>query len=206
MSFEERLLMELKTEIAARAGRRRFSRGRLLAGVGLAGVAAAAAIAIPLLTGTAAPAYALTPNGDGSITLKINEFKNPDQVEKDLKGYGVTADVTYVKPGTRCGGERGDMLPPRTGDVGEWEKSVHFKAARPSQGTVIITPRYIGPGQTLVLEITQNDDQTSGPEKPRALWQFSGRLIQGPVKPCEVVEDPSWNDLGGPEGQPPAGS
>ncbi|MFI6296129.1 hypothetical protein ACIBEJ_31355 [Nonomuraea sp. NPDC050790] len=64
----------------------------------------------------------------------------------------------------------------------------------------------MGAGQTVLMQYTENADQTSGPDRPRALWSFTGLLIEGPVKPCAVVDDPAWDDLGGPEGQPPASS
>jgi RNA polymerase sigma factor (sigma-70 family) len=59
------------------------------------------------------PAYVVTKNTDGTITLKINEFRDPDQVESDLAKLGVTADVSYVKPGTRCAPDRGQRKAPR---------------------------------------------------------------------------------------------
>ncbi|MET7461453.1 hypothetical protein [Nonomuraea sp. NPDC005501] len=195
MSFEERLLMELKAEVAARGveHRRRVTVRRLFAGAAVAGLAAAAAVAVPLLTGTESPAYAVTKNTDGTIGIEIKEFRDADKLEKDLARLGVTADVTYVKPGTWCRRDRGRVVP---GD-----KAAHVRA-----GGVDIEPRYIAKGQTLLLEFTMNEEQTSGPVKPQVLWQFSGRVIDGPVKPCVVVQDPSWNDIGGPEGRPPAGS
>ncbi|MEU0569643.1 hypothetical protein ABZ297_30290 [Nonomuraea sp. NPDC005983] len=215
MSFEERLLMELKTEIASRqAKRRRFTGRRLFAGAAVAGLAAAAAIAVPLLTGSETPAYAVTKNGDGTIRVQINEFRDADQLETDLKKLGVTADVTYIKPGKRCEPSRGQVIGEKTSDknapreevLKAMRESTSYKAVHMRDGGADIDPSYVKPGQTLVMEFTENEDQTSGPEKPRVLWQFGGYVVQGPVKPCKIIDDPSWNDLGGPEGQPPAGS
>ncbi|MFG1964059.1 hypothetical protein [Nonomuraea sp. NPDC049028] len=226
MRFKEQLLMELKTEIAARnTARRVVVRRRLLAGAAVAAMAAAAAVAVPFLTGSETPAYAVTKNGDGSVTLKITEFRNPDQVEKDLATAGVTADVSYVKPGTRCAPGRGDADfgpsfskeeitskdPAVQKRVREAiENSVNKKTFKLGRGEVRISPQYIKTGQTAVMEFVENADQTSGPEKPRALWGFSGYLITGPVKPCKVIDDPSWDKMPDPkkhpEAYPPAGS
>ncbi|MEU7991152.1 hypothetical protein AB0B56_40520 [Streptosporangium canum] len=233
MNFEERLLMELKTEIgernerAARGPARSKTRRRLLAGVAAAGIAAAAVVAVPLVTGSESSAYALTRNPDGSLTLQINEFRDSDQVERDLAELGVKADVSYLKPGTWCAPDRGRMVGASSidpADLRSKDPKVKAEALKlmedsPSQrayelvrngGGVRIYPKEIKPEQTAVMMFTENGDQTSGPEKPRALWQFGFVLIDGPVKPCTVVDDPSWNDIGdpvkNPEAFPPPGS
>ncbi|MDF2706385.1 MAG: hypothetical protein K0R62_2037 [Nonomuraea muscovyensis] len=205
MSFEERLLMELKTEVAARGERRRRTTvRRLFAGVAVAGLAAAAAVAVPLLTGAERPAYAVSKNADGTIRVQINEFGDADKLERDLKGMGISADVTYVPPGKRCGSARGRTAGGETATPEEWERSVSAKAVRLGKGGVYIDPAHVAQDQTVVMEFAKNDDQVS--DKPRVLWQFVGRVIDGPVAPCVLVDDPTWNDVGGPEGQPPAGS
>ncbi|WP_051753659.1 hypothetical protein [Streptosporangium amethystogenes] len=226
MKFKEHVLMELKAEIVARnKARRLLVKRRLLAGAAVAGIAAAAAVAVPFLNGAGTPAYAVTKNTDGTITLKINEFRDPAQVEKDLAALGLTADVSYVKPGTRCAPDRGptdagpsfskEELSSKDPEVRKRmreaiENSPNGKAFRMGHGEVRINPQYIKPGQTAVMEFTENEDQTSGPEKPRALWQFGGYLVTGPVKPCKIVDDPSWSKMPdprtNPEAYPPPGS
>ncbi|MEV2267054.1 hypothetical protein [Nonomuraea africana] len=226
MKFEEHVLMELKAEIVARNNARRMLvRRRLFTGAAVAGIAAAAVVVVPFLNGSETPAYAVTKNTDGTITLKINEFRNPSQVEKDLAELGLTADVSYVKPGTRCAPDRGQTdagpkfskedLMSKDPEVRKRireaiENSPNGKAFRMGGGQVRINPQHIKPGQTAVMEFTEDEDQTSGPEKPRALWQFSGYLVTGPVKPCQVIDDPSWTKMPdpktNPEAYPPPGS
>ncbi|MFI7130569.1 hypothetical protein ACIBQ1_33110 [Nonomuraea sp. NPDC050153] len=191
----------------------------------MAGIAAAAAVAIPFLNGSSAPAYAITENTDGTITLKINEFRDPAGVEKDLAALGLTADVSSVKPGTRCAPGRGNAgsgpsfskeeLQSKDPEVRKRieeaiENSPNGKAFRLGRGEVRIDPQHIKTGQTAVMEFTENADQTSGPEKPRALWSFGGRLTTGPDKPCKVIDDPSWgkrpDPKTNPEAYPPPGS
>ncbi|MFF4623732.1 hypothetical protein [Nonomuraea jabiensis] len=192
MRFEEQLLMDLKAEIGARTERRRRVTRRLLAGGAVAGLAATAAIAIPLLAG--APAYAVTEQDDGTIRVEIKEFGDADGLEQDLKAAGVTADVTYLKPRTTCAPGRGEPVGGEPTTPGEWRGSVSYKAARPRTSGVDISPQYVGAGQTLVLEFA---------EKP--YWKLKAQVIIGQVKPCTVIDDTSWGDQGGSEGQPPAG-
>ncbi|MEV3985914.1 hypothetical protein [Nonomuraea sp. NPDC049758] len=220
MNFKEHVLMEMKAEIEARNGaRRRRTRRRLLTGAAVAAVAAAAAVVTPFLNGSDAPAYALTKNTDGTITLQINEFRDPAQVEKDLEALGVPSDVSYLKPGTRCAPDRApaDAGPSFTKEELQSkdpavrkrikeaiENTPNAKTFRMGGGQVRIDPKRIKTGQTAVLEFTENGDQTSGPEKPRALWQFSGFLVDGPAKPCKVIDDPSWDQMPDPKEHPEA--
>jgi hypothetical protein len=204
MSFEEQILMELKAEITARAERRRRTGRRLFAGAAVAGLAAAAAIAVPLLTGAEQPAYAVTKNGDGTINVKLNEFRDADKLEQDLKRMGVSADITYLKPGKWCGGDRGEIV--GGGSPEEWKGSASDRAARLLRtGGLEIDPRYVGKGQTLVMAFSESKEQASRAKKPETAWQFSAYVVNGQVKPCVVVDNPTWNDVDG-TGQPPAGS
>ncbi|WP_327585975.1 hypothetical protein OHA25_02325 [Nonomuraea sp. NBC_00507] len=205
MRFEEHLLMDLKAEIAARAERRRRIARRIYAGGAVAGLTAAAAIAVPLLTGTETPAYAVSKSADGTVRVEINEFRDADRLERDLKDAGVTADVTYLKAGTECDPDRGK----RAGGQGrpgteEFRKSPSANVARPRDRGLEIYPKYIGKDQTLLLEFAESDP-SAGQEKKGVLWRLTTGLITGPVKPCVAVKDPTWHDVGGSEGQPPAG-
>ncbi|WP_432929632.1 hypothetical protein ACQPZZ_05760 [Microbispora sp. CA-135349] len=221
-TFEDRLLAELRTEIAARevrahAPRRRSVRTRVLAGAAIA--AAAAAVAVPLVIGQQTPAYALTKNPDGSINLKINEFRDPDQVERDLAKMGVHADITYLPLGKRCADGRAPFV---AGDRTSFtkkeleskdpavqahirrvsEKLASSKAIRPKNG-ITIDPEFIKPGQIVLIQVNENPVEPD-PGHPGVAWQFSGRLTEGPVKPCRVVDDPTAFEVG--NATPPPGS
>ncbi|MEW9531365.1 hypothetical protein [Microbispora sp. NPDC049125] len=224
-TFEDRLLTELKTEISARASRgrapaaRRRTGRRLLAGAGVVAAAAAAAVAVPMVTDSQPSAYALTRNADGSINLRITEFRDPEQVERDLAGMGVRADITYLPLGKRCAdgrapfvaGDHSDITPEearstdpavqaRIRKIGE--NTASAKAIRPENG-ITIYPRYIRPGQIVLIEVMENS-RTPSPEHPGVAWQFGGRLTDGPVKPCRVADDPAAFDMG--DATPPPGS
>lgn len=203
MSFEEQILMEIKAEMTRRAERRRTGR-RLFTGAAVAGLAAGAAIAVPLLTGSEQPAYAVAKNADGTINVQLNEFRDADKLEQDLERMKVPADITYLEPGKTCKAGRGKII--GGGFPEEWEDSASYKAARMlPDGGITIDPRYVGNGRTLVMAFTEKQGQPGKADKPEAKWQFSAYVVEGQVKPCVVVDDPLWGDVGG-HGRPPAGS
>ncbi|UBU14290.1 S1 domain-containing protein [Nonomuraea gerenzanensis] len=183
MRFEEQLLMDLKTELAARNERSRRVGRRLFAGAAVAGLAAVAAVAVPLLTGPE-PAYAVSENANGTVTVEIKEFRDAEQLEQDLKEFGVTADVTYLKPYTKCRNDRGALVGGGYDTPEEWRKSVHYKVARPGAKGFDIDPRQVAEGQTVVLEFTENP---KGPVKS----QLKAEVIQGAVAPCVPEQDPT---------------
>ncbi|GAA4533080.1 MULTISPECIES: hypothetical protein [Nonomuraea] len=189
MSFEEQLLMDLKAEFTAREDRRRRGGRRLFLGLAVTGAAAVTALAVPLLTGAQSAAYAVTEKSDGTVGVEIREFEEADRLERDLRAAGVKADVTYLGPGKRCERDRGvsKLLP---------DGAVHMR-----KGGLDIDPRLIDENHTLVLEFAER-----GGEDPGVVWTLATMMIPGEPGPCVVVDDPDWDDLGGPEGQPPAGS
>ncbi|NRQ30745.1 hypothetical protein HII36_02685 [Nonomuraea sp. NN258] len=194
MRYEEQLLMELKAEITHRAERRRRLTRRLYAGGAVAALAAAAAFAVPLLTGTESPAYAVSKKSDGTIGVEIREFKDADRLEQDLREAGVRADVTYMGSGKMCAKNRGEI------------RTLPDDAIRMRQGGLDIDPRLVDENSTLVLEFAGNDRADDTTPAPRTWWVLATLQIAGEVGPCTVIEDPTWDDPGGPEGRPPAGS
>lgn len=193
--------------------------GRRLAMGAAVAAAVAAGVAVPSLLGSAKPAYALTKNQDGSINLKIYDFRDPEHLEKELAEWGVPADITYLPLGKRCGNIRAPFL--KGDDFGatkeelsnndaatqarfreRLQKSISYQAIRPQDG-ITIHPRHIKPGQIAMIEVMENP-VTPTVEHPGVAWQFSGRLTTGPIEPCKVVADPSANDIG--DATPPPGS
>lgn len=231
MTFEERLLAELKARVAeraatARAARRPYRR-RLLLGVAVAAVAVAAGVTP--FTGTDSPAYAISRNADGTVTVRINEFRHPERLEADLRRQGVRTDISYLRAGRTCAFGRFTSADPGyvpwdgrvEPDPKKREKALREAMNRPSSkalqadgtrvGEFTVVPRYIGPGQTLVLEVIENRPPRSGPDRRRWLWEFHSYLAAAgsPIKPCRPVADPQafpWNDAHGhPTNDPPPG-
>ncbi|WP_345469455.1 hypothetical protein [Actinoallomurus oryzae] len=186
MTFEDRLLAELKTEVAGRAARRRgtarwWARPRPVA-VAIAAVAALTAVAVPTLIGSeATAAYAVTRNADGSITVTIKEFREADRLQRELAGDGVRTDITYLPQHKRCAGVRGtevDSAPP------PHQPLVWPERERPVR-SFKISPQLIEPGRTLVLELAESHRTK--------LWKLKFYLVTGPVGPCVFENDPYWN-------------
>jgi hypothetical protein len=91
---------ELSTSSGPARVRARRARPRLLAGgtLGLAGVGAAVVLA--LSSAGAPPAYAITTNGDGSVTVQINENSALPQANAKLTAMGIHEQVTiYIASG-----------------------------------------------------------------------------------------------------------
>ena len=202
MSFEQRILMELKAEITARADRRRRNIRRLYMGTAVAMAAATAAIVLPLLTGSERPAYAVTENSDGTINVKLNEFRDADKLEQDLLGMGLSADITYLEPGKACKGSRGVIVGGRS--PAEPKGSTADPAARMTLKGFEIIPKNVGQGQTLVMTASGSKSPNSGPEAEMA-WMFSAAVVDGEVKPCVIVDSPHRRAIVGSD-LPPTGS
>nr|BFE80708.1 hypothetical protein GCM10020093_033090 [Planobispora longispora] len=69
--------------------------------VAVAAVAAAAATAAAVFLGTG-PAYAVTDNPDGTITVKIYQAEDPEGLQAELRARGFNAIVDYVPEGKKC--------------------------------------------------------------------------------------------------------
>ncbi|MFI6742662.1 hypothetical protein ACIBI9_58025 [Nonomuraea sp. NPDC050451] len=158
----------------------------------LVAVAATAAVALtPQVIGTGTSAYAVTKDPDGTLTVTLKELRDPDGLEAELAGAGVKADVTFLAPGMRCevprfvGADESYGGPPVDG-ADELRERVgklrSFKAIRGSSGKFQIFPEYIRPGETLVLEFS---DERSA----QVLWRMGSWLAKAgsPVKPCTPV-------------------
>jgi RNA polymerase sigma factor (sigma-70 family) len=102
------LLMELKAAVSERAAReharepRKITGRRKMTGAAVVAATAAAVAAMPFVVGSETPAYAMTRNADGSITVQVNDLREPERLEADLARQGVPADVTYLKWGQNC--------------------------------------------------------------------------------------------------------
>jgi hypothetical protein len=196
MSFEERLLVELKADMIrraedeARAVRPRMARrraGRLaLAGVGLLGATAAVTVAAGLV-GPQTPAYALTPNPDGTILVRIKELRDAAGLEADLRAHGVITDITYLPYNGRCAGPDGSSEWHSPGDgaaagddaaAGGGAGETPAVAAK-GPDSFVISPAAFRPGDIVVLRFWENPDDGA--------YQLRWRTADKPVPPCEIV-------------------
>ncbi|MEV5892713.1 hypothetical protein [Nonomuraea fuscirosea] len=186
-NFEDRLLGALKEEITTRTAEDRMtttvtpvrrSRGRLVGlSAAVAGVAAAA-LAVVVLTGlTGGPAYAVTKDADGGVSVRINAFTDPEGLESELAGAGIKAVVDYLPEGRICKQPRGrngaasGRLATGIG-VGEGGSGITFTI---EQGQV---PE----GATLVLAVSKSGAGDNLPPFATAL-----EVVDGEVAPCEAI-------------------
>src|SRR5437867_1311857 len=105
-NFEKRLLDELRNLVVAqpssRPERARSRRPLVLAGSMAAVLAAATGAGVPFLVGGAAPAYAVTTNDDGTVSVEINSLSDAAGLESKLREAGIPAVVQYLPPGKAC--------------------------------------------------------------------------------------------------------
>jgi hypothetical protein len=141
-------------------------------------LAAATALAFGLsATVGQTPAYAVTRNADGTITVEVRRWEDAKKLQADLRAMGVSIVVDFVPGGKRC-------RPPRMTDLAPGERRrtllTFVENHRVSEGFVTrLDPSTIEPGQTAVIEYYHPED---------AGRAFNGSIGYGPVAPC-VLED-----------------
>ncbi|MFD1536825.1 hypothetical protein [Nonomuraea guangzhouensis] len=138
------------------------------------GLAAAAAVAIPLLLG-GTPAYAIADNPDGTVNIQINEVKDADKLQSDLRAKGINVVVNYIPRGKKCSPQprAAHFLPKEVGLV-VWPP--------PEGANFTIDPSVIKEGQTGVLEFSVGGVQGS---VVAGIW---ARVAEGPVADCTLVD------------------
>jgi hypothetical protein len=94
----ERIVADHQPTRPARSPRRR----RVLVGLGVAAAAGAAAavVGLPGLKHGGTPAaWSVTTNRDGTVSVKITDFRDPAGLQRSLRAAGVRADVSTVPSG-----------------------------------------------------------------------------------------------------------
>lgn len=171
-----RLLKEfVMTEIDQAPRKRRLPRLAILAPA--LGLAAAAAVAVPLLFG-GAPAYAVSKGPDGLIHITINEAKDPQRLQEDLRDMGANVTVDYIPMGKKCGPQprATRFLTPEEADLVVWPAPEEYGPG------YTIDPHVIGPGQTGVLEFSSSENNGG---IIAGIW---AKVAEGPIAACELVD------------------
>ncbi|MFC4008620.1 hypothetical protein ACFOY2_15425 [Nonomuraea purpurea] len=174
VSFRDKLLEELRAEAATVSWEpvptRRPARHLVTAAGLVAAVVAAVAVAVPLMSD--APAFAVVKNPDGTVTVRINEFVRPKELEKRLRDEGVRAVIDYVPYGQTCRWPRGETVPqPDRMPLRQAEDSMDFW----------IDPKDFAPDETLVVQM-----HSANGDPAKSNGGILG-VIRGPVAPCELV-------------------
>lgn len=111
---------------------------------GLASGIGALVVSVMLSAGTSSPAYAVTEQSDGTITVTLSELVGVTGANQELAKLGVKATVTKVEPG--CTATVATVpLPAGLG----------VKLAHPEPGGLTIHPTEIPPGDSLLLTAQQ---------------------------------------------------
>ncbi len=186
--------MELKAEVAERAERGRarsgwFTSRKIGLAAGLAASAAAVAVAVPVFTG-GTPAFAVVNNPDGSVDVRIAEFRDPDKLEQALKEVGVTAEIQYrVNPdwnGPHCTREGGTEVPQASESDGKPLPDARIDddpAIKDESGenAFRVYPKRFAKDETLVLNAYGVGSDG---------WQFDTAIYRGAVPECKWVSYP----------------
>ncbi|SDI42868.1 hypothetical protein SAMN05421505_1513 [Sinosporangium album] len=195
-SFEERLIKAVMDEHARRTaegaavvpGPVRHSRTRRIATrAAVVSGAAATTVALMLIGGGTTSAYAVNKSADGSVRVTINEFRDAAELEAELAGVGIAAEIDYLPVPQTCQpyrGERADTGGQMKVGTREDGKGIEFEIGKGQ----------IGKGETLVLAISVDPADLTKPPAATAM-----QIVRGPVAPCEATALPFPS--GGPAGE-----
>lgn len=187
--------MELKAEVSERAekGRARsrwFNRRGIAMVAGLAAAAAAVAVVVPIVTGGGTAAFAVSKNADGSVDVRIDEFRDPEKLEQALKAEGVTAQVEYRMNegwnGLQCVREGGTEVPEYDGEPGKEENgrlSLDLPGNDDAETAFRLFPKRFEKDETLVLDANEIRAD-SDPTQASMDWQWHTVIFRGPVPAC----------------------
>lgn len=145
-------------------------------------VALSAAAAVLSIAGTlfvwfdSEPAYAVERLPDGTIKIRINEYRDPKGLQRRLERLGVKAVIDYLPFGTTCREPRADFEPDNS-DLFAWSDLEPGAKSAP----LLLRADRIKPGQTLVFVAWLEE---WGAEHASV---SIGLLANGPVKPCERI-------------------
>jgi hypothetical protein len=171
--FEDRLLTELKQIVAVRAtagsggalaprpvsSGRRVSRRRLALVSGFGAVGATASVVFALMPGGGQPAYAVSTNPDGTVTVTANYLGSPAEANQQLRRAGVSAVVLPAVPAADCpAADRGTTVPGADGGSDTPMLVTHMGTSKRVQ--VRWQRNDIDPGKLLVL--APQVDQATG--------------------------------------------
>ncbi|SMD04379.1 hypothetical protein [Lentzea albidocapillata] len=151
-TFKDNLLNDLMCEhgqtVEVAPERHRRSARPLLAAAGVLAMAGAATIAI---VNSDSPAYAVTKNADGSVTVSIRDIKGVDGANAKLHEYGIGAKAVPMSRDCAELDETkmdllGDYVLPRVAD----------------DGSITMSPGDIPAGYTVLLGISNMPNRDTG--------------------------------------------
>ncbi|MDX6742327.1 hypothetical protein [Actinocorallia sp. A-T 12471] len=203
--YQERRLAELRAVVEARAAegsaRRRFTRRRPVWAVAVAACALGAAVVV--LPEGAPPAYAVTREPSGLVTVKVTErvldTRDAAALSDELARLGVPGFVFSLPERTVCAQPHAELvdLPANVYEMPDGLYTVPRNLPGEDGGwQITINPAHFRPGQVLVWTLT-----TSGIFNPRGQRVGSATstgtyLTTGRVIPCAPRPVPSDHPAG----------
>ncbi len=174
--FEDRLWRDLVRkhgadlfQMSRPAAKRARARPRLLAGTSVALAVAGTALALVLSAASSPPAFAVSRNSDGTVTVTLQKLAAIHQANATLAALGIRARLVEVAPGCTV-----KALPPAALAAMRLAKSMTGRAA-PQVAIARLDPSKIPAGKTQVIP-TYRIAGTVHVEK--------GHLIQGQAPVC----------------------
>ncbi|GAA4360928.1 hypothetical protein GCM10023088_00610 [Actinomadura verrucosospora] len=217
--YQERRLAELTAAVAARTERDarasapgpqrrpRAVRGRRAWGLAAACAACAVAGVLPAWTGGAQPAYAVTRDPSGLVTVEVTEktldSRDADALSRELRSLGVPAVVYSIPEGQVCPQPHARQvdLPPNVYDMPDGLYTVPSDLPRPGGGwKMTINPGHFERGQFMIWTLTTSgvydqDGRRTGSGTSVGTYLVSGRAVPCRNRPAPEVPAP----------RPPAG-
>jgi hypothetical protein len=160
------------------ASRRHIASRRVLLATGAGGLAVAAT-AGTLVAGGGTPAYALTTNHDGTVTLAVYQASGIAQANARLRQLGDDVVVVPVRPGCPSLASLPAPAVPPNGKIS-------VQSARSRDGSITVNARGVPAGDIIVV----------GAETSRHGGETGGRLTSSPAPSCVSLPSPPPN--GGP--------
>ncbi|MBA8951163.1 hypothetical protein ACFQU9_01275 [Actinomadura namibiensis] len=205
--YQERRLAELTaavvagTERGARASAvrtpRRAGRARRRSVWAAAGVACATAAGVLAWPGGTQPAYAVTRDASGLVTVKVTEeilnSRNADALSRELRSLGVPAVVFSIPEGQVCPQPhaRTVTLPPNVYDMPGGLYTLPRDLPRPDGGwQMTIDPGRFRPGQFMVWTLTTSGMFDQDRRRVGSATSTGTFLVTGRVVPCRYRPAP----------------
>jgi hypothetical protein len=147
--FKDRLWSDLVRAHGAdlnqisRSTARSGSRPRILAGTGAGLAAAGAAVAVVLVTAGTMPAFAVTQNHDGSVTVSISRVQGIRGANAKLEALGYRVRVVQVAVGCEGRGARWARIQGRAAPPpGNFRSGARFDPRQIPAGRVLVIPAW----------------------------------------------------------------
>ncbi len=179
-TFETALLVELRDVVKTRSGSAPeaavvASRTRIPRKLALAAAAAVAAVMVVLVPGvSSSPAYAVTEEVGGEVTVSIDRLEDAQQLQDALKSHGVRADVKYLGDNMQC--QPGRFEPATSTSTSRTTFNVSTDGI-----TVVLDRRDVDNGQTVVIAASRVRDGIHG----------EVGVADGEVGPCRQLPLPN---------------